>query len=421
MNKKKILSLILMLMIVVCCVTEALVIGELKTQNKEMSEKITELETDIFEQGVSISRVESQVADKADQVIPEFFLPADIYVCEGMTMEIYNESVCSKVNPSQYDFYWECELGDSMEDKYYIHPPVGTAGEYQLMLHIYDYSLLPVGEVSTTLHVVPDVFADENAGNIKLLTIGDSLSAGTRWISYTRTLSGDKIFHVGTLGDEEGLMNEGRPGITAGDYLNGTLYGLDNPSPFYNPASGEFDYAYYKQSTGIEADVIGVFLGTNGLELDPQGNGENIIKIVDRIIDADPNIQILLIEPIFPADQDGMARQQNIRGYEGFRGMWSLARSRMVFNLISYLDEQLADYDNVTIVPTAVIMDRFYGFDQTLLAKNPHSEDLDQMPAQGVHPGPAGYEQLGDGIYSALCYLIEEGKLTTTLEEVEGE
>ena len=421
MNKKKILSLILTLMIVVCCVTEALVIGELKTQNKEMAEKITELETDIYEQGVSILRVEGQVENKADEVIPEFFLPADIYVCEGMTMEIYNESVCSKVNPLLYDFYWECELGDSMEDKYYIHPAVGTAGEYQLTLWIYDYSLLQVGEVSATLHVVPDVFADEKTGGLTMLTIGDSLSAGTRWISYTRSLSGDKISHVGTLGDGEGLMNEGRPGITAGDYLNGTLYGMENPSSFYDPASGEFDYAYYKQSTGIEPDVVGVFLGTNGLELDPQGNGENIIKIVDRIIDADPDVQILVMEPIYPADQDGMARQQNMRGYEGLRGMWALSRSRMVFNLISYLDEQLADYDNVTIVPTAVILDRFYGFDQTLLAKNPHSDELDQMPAQGVHPGLAGYEQIGDGIYSALCYLIQEGKLTTTHEEVEGE
>lgn len=421
MNKKKILSLILTLMIVACCVTEALVIGELKAQNKEMTEKLTELESEIFNQGVSISQVEDQVANKADQIVPEFFLPADIYVCEGMTMEIYNESVCSKINPSQYNFYWECELGDSMQNKYHIHPSAGTAGEYQLTLRIYDYSLQQVGEVSTNLHVVPNVFEDENAGRLKMLTIGDSLSAGTRWISYTKTLSGDKISHVGTLGDEENLMNEGRPGITAGDYLNGTLYGMENPSSFYDPASGEFDYAYYKQSTGIEPDVIGVFLGTNGLELDPQGNGENIIEIVDRIIDADPNVQILVMEPIYPADQDGMARQQNIRGYESLRGMWSLARSRMVFNLISYLDEQLAGYDNVTIVPTAVILDRFYGFDQTLLGQNPHSDELDQMPAQGIHPGSAGYEQLGDGIYSALCYLIQEGKITTTLEEVEGE
>ena len=421
MNKKRILSLLLMLMIVICCVTEALVIRDLKVQNKEMTEKIAELDTDVFNQGVSISRVEGQLENKADEVLPQFFLPADIYVCEGMTLEVYNESVCSKVNPLLYDFYWECPIGDCMEDKYYIHPGAGTAGDYELVLHVYDYALQQVGEVSSTLHVVPDAFADENAGNLKMLTIGDSLTAGTRWLSYTRDLSGDKLFHVGTLGDESGLMHEGIPGITAGDYLNGTLFGVESPSPFYDSVSGKFDFSYYKKTTGIEPDVVGVFLGTNGLELEPQGNGGNIITIVDKIIEADPDMQILVIEPIYPANQDGMARQQNIRGYEGLRGMWSLSRSRMVFNLIAYLDEQLAGYDNVTIVPTAMILDRFYGFDQTALSKNPHSDILDEMPAQGVHPASAGYEQIGDGIYSALCYLIQEGKLTTTHGEVASE
>lgn len=421
MNKKRILSLMVTLMIVGCCVTEAFVIGKLKSQSKEMAEKITELETNVYDQGISISQVGEKIENKVDEVLPEIFLPADIYVCEGMTMEVYNESACSMVNPLLYDFYWECEVGDCMEDKYYIHPETGMAGDYELTLHVYGYDLVQIGEVSTTLHIVPNVFEDEKVGGLTMLTIGDSMTANTAWLSHTRTLSGDKLSHVGTLGDEEGLMNEGRPGITAADYLGGTLYGVEDPSPFYDTVSGEFDYAYYKQTTGIEPDVVGVFLGNNGLSLDPQENGENIIEIVDRIIAADPDVQILIMEPAYPANQDGMARQQNIKGYEGLRGMWSLSRSRMVFNLISYLDEQLKEYDNVTIVPTAMILDRFYGFDQTVLAMNPYSEVLDYMPAQGIHPASAGYKQIGDGIYSALCYLIQEGKLTTTLEEVEGE
>ena len=209
-------------------------------------------------------------------------------------------------------------------------------------------------------------------------------------------------------------MHEGRGGMSAWDYLAGTEYPGGEANAFINPRTEEFDWNYYKQSTGIEPDVVQVFLGTNGLEMDPSGNAGDIIKIVDKIREADADIQILVVEPVFPSDQDGMARQQNIMGYEGLHGMWSYARSAMVFHLISELDARLADYDNVTIVPAGVMFDREYGFEQTEIRQNPHSEVVESVPAQGIHPGEAGYNQIGDAVYATICYLIDEGKIETT-------
>lgn len=417
MGKKRVLSLILMLMIVVCCVTEAVMIVELKTENDVLAQEIDGLESQISDNAAAIEQVSGELEKKVEEEIPDLYLPKDIYVCAGLTMEIYNDCVSSGVNLENYDFYWECEVGDCMDEKYRIHADAGDIGEYALNLHVYNLHLSEVASAQTTLHIVPNVFADEKTGSISMLTIGDSMSASTDWIAYTRSLSGDKLFHLGTLGGEEGLMNEGRPGITAGDYLAGTLYGESSPSAFFNPETEEFDWNYYKQTTGIEPDVVQVFLGTNGLEMDPAGNVANIVSIVDKIREADPDIQIMVVEPIYPSDQDGMARQQNITGYEGLHGMWSLARSQMVFNLIRELEKELVSYENVTIVPAAVMFDRYYGFDQSEIRENPHSEVLESVPAQGVHPSAGGYDQIGDAIYSTLCYLIDEGELETTLEE----
>lgn len=421
MNKKRVLSLILMLMIVVCCVTEALVIGELKTQNAAMTARLEELDAGISENAQAIDEIDTEVKKMAEEEIPDIYLPKDIYVCAGIEMEIYNDCVCNGVDPEQYDFYWESEIGDCMNEKYRIYPQSDQIGEYDLTLHIYNYRLEEVASAATTLHVVPNVFEREEEGRVKLLTIGDSLSAGTDWLSYTRLLSGDKLFHVGTLGDTEGLMNEGRPGMAATDYLDGTLYGEKAATPFYNPETKEFDWNYYKRTTGVEPDVVQVFLGTNGLEMDPSKNLESIAAIVDKIREADPEIPVLVVEPIFPACQDGMARQQNITGFEGLHGMWSLARAQMIFHLVSNMEKRFASYENVTIVPASVMFDRDYGFDQSAIRLNPHSEQFENVPAQGIHPSAGGYDQIGDAIYSTLCYLIEEGKIQTTLTEETSE
>jgi lysophospholipase L1-like esterase len=417
MGKKRVLSLILILMIVICCVSEAVIIRGLKEQNGEMEQAIEQLDADV----AAILVEKKAEEEKAEEGIPDLYLPKDIYVCSGLTMEIYNDCVSSGAALDNYDFYWECEVGDCMDEKFRIHAEEDKIGEYELTLHVYDLRLQEVASAETTLHIVPNVFAQETTGNVSMLTIGDSLSASTDWLSYTRYLSGDKLSHLGTLGDTEGLMNEGRPGITATDYLAGTIYGVETDSPFINPQTEEFDWEYYKNTTGLNPDVVQVFLGTNGLDIDPADNAGAIVEIVNKIREADEDVQILVVQPIYPSDQDGMATQQNIQGYEALHGMWALARCRMVFNLIGELDKELEGYDNVTIVPAAVMFDRSYGFEQSEIRVNPHSEVMESVPAQGIHPSTGGYDQIGDAIYSAVCYLINENKITTTLGEVTGE
>lgn len=421
MGKKRVLTLTLMLMIVVCCVTEAVVIGQLKAENTAIKADIQALTEADAAQGTSIETINNELAATEQEKIPEIYLPEDIYVCAGLTMELYNNCVAVGIDYDDYEFYWECEIGDCMEDKWRIHPSEAEVGDYILNLHVYDLKLNELASASTVVHVVPHVFAQETTGNLQVITIGDSMSAGTEWLDYTRYLSGDKISHLGTLGAEEGLKHEGRQGIMAADYLAGTIFGYKTENPFINPATEEFDWAYYKETTGIEPDVVQVFLGANGLAMDPVPNANDIFTLIDKISEADPNVQIMLIEPVYPANQDGMARQQNQLGLEELHGMWALSREYMVYNLIRELDLRADDYANVTVVPTAVMYDRIYGFEQEQLRVNPQSDIMEEVPVEGIHPSTQGYLQIGDSIYSALCYMVYEQKVQTTHKEENAE
>ena len=148
----------------------------------------------------------------------------------------------------------------------------------------------------------------------------------------------------------------------------------------------------------------------NGLDIDPNDNADAIFSIVDTIRKSDPSIPILLSLPLYPADQDGMGLMPHKPGYDAMRGINAAERRLMISNLNKEIIERAKAYENVTLVPTAMVFDTDKGFNQTVRAVNPHTEITDVYPEEGMHPGIAGYRQIGDEIYAAMCYLLESGK-----------
>ena len=416
-HKKRILSLILMLMIAVCCMTEAVMIRNLRNDKEDLQGQIDTLSKEVKENTSGIDDISDQVKDVVEAGVPQIYLPEDLYVCAGLTVELYNENICSGVDSTDYDFYWSCDIGDCMSDKFRIEADTADVGDYPVTVTAYDYRMNELASASTMLHVLPNVFLSENTGEIQTVVIGDSLSNGTEWMSYTRLLSGDKMCYVGTLGAEENLMSEGYAGICAGDFLKGTLYGNSAPTALFNTETGEFDWNYYKEKTGISPDVVEIFLGTNLLELDPGENVDNIMKIAEKIHEDDPELPILVMTPVYPASQDGMASQQNTAGFESMHGMWSLERSQMVFNLMKTLGDAAKERDYITFVPSALTFDRIYGFNTEQIKANPHTEVTETVPSGSIYPADSGYAQIGDSVYSALCYLISNHKIDVEPEE----
>ena len=408
MIKQRILTLILFIMMVIFCVAEALVISDLKSKSEDMTAKISELEDAAATHDTDIARMKDDINGKENRIDPELFLPKDLYVCPGMTVEVYNTNVCTNIDISDLSFFWECAIGDCMEDRFRVKPSSDQTGEYPVILHVFDESMIEIADANTTLHVVKDVFSGNTVSGAGIVTIGDSLSAGTEWMRYVREKSGDKIEHIGRAGDEDGIHYESVPGIAPAEMYYGKLFGMDSPNSFTNPDTGVFDWDYYIRTTGFKPDCVQIFIGMNGLDMDPSDNVEVIFDMIENIKNCDPDMPILLSLPVFPSDQNGMAVMQNTPGYESMRGINAAERRLMIANLDKALTDAAADYDDVVLVPTALCFDTVNGFNQVLESANPHSEITAVYPSEGIHPGTAGYRQIGDEIYAALCYMSEK-------------
>lgn len=401
---RKSIAVLTAILLAAVFILQAVQIHEIKMQNDTLQQTVSTLQEQVNSNSASVGTLVGDVS-------PVLYLPDDVYVAAGITLEIYNEEICQGINTEDYQFYWNCDVGDCMNDKFHYGGIDNDIGDYKLSVKVCDYQMNELASASTTLHVVANQFLKKDTQKIEMLTIGDSLTSAGTWKEYTRTMSVNKLSHIGTQGESEGLEHEGRAGFAAYNYLDGSAYEFDDGTVFTNPDGESFDWNYYKETTERDPDVVQVFLGTNGMSLEAENNAKSIVEIVKKIRKDDPEIPILVVQTIYPSDQDGMARQQNVLGFEGFHGMWSLERCHMTFNLMCELDKELKGMDNVYIVPAAITFDREHNFETTTMKVNPHSEETETVPSESIHPSEGGYEQIGDSMFSTLCYLISQDKI----------
>src|SRR5699024_9676806 len=155
---------------------------------------------------------------------------------------------------------------------------------------------------------------------------GDSLTNSKPWLGEIKSLSGEKINNIGTRGLGTN-KHEGRSGVKASWYLNDSEYTFDsnydgsNPNtdgsenPFWDPTTEKFDFDYYKSTNNKIPDAVQIFLGTNGIKLDPTDNVDDIKAIVDGIRQSDSNIPIFVVFTLYRGNQDGIANQASNDGY----------------------------------------------------------------------------------------------------------
>lgn len=154
----------------------------------------------------------------------------------------------------------------------------------------------------------------ENLADCSLLAIGDSTVDSD---SMTGALlshfaeKGRTLTLLGTRGSSANALNrnEGRAGWTTADYMtNATRNGYTNP--FYNAASGGFDFAYYMAEQGYSGvDFVVIQLGINDLypsnarypeEPDYAAIWGNIRTMVTSILAYDSAVRIIINLPTAP-------------------------------------------------------------------------------------------------------------------------
>lgn len=369
---------------------------------RQLNESLAALQTELDDK---YEETNSKLDSLEDEV--SIYLPDVIYVAEGITTELYDSQVTSLGEQiDEYNVNWVCDIGSNMERKFSVTGTSELMGEYSLEFQVYDNKMNLVASKSTTISIVDN----EIPGSISILTIGDSLSSDANTYLHLAELGLGNIEFVGTR-DVDGYKCEARLGFSASDYLTATNYQYEDGTPlqpFYNTETNQFDWNYYKETTGCDPDVIEIFLGTNGIDVDPTENGNNIIQIIDLIREADPDIPIYLVNTIYPSNQDGIGSWHNSHSLAVLPGRYKFEEDTKVFNLMVYLSEKLADYDRVYQIPAAITFDSANNFNTSTEAASPYASTTIEVPDNGIHPGAAGYKQIADTIYSTLCGTIAE-------------
>ena len=332
----------------------------------------------------------------------QLYLPEEICVASGVTLELYNSQISSLGERiGSYNVKWTCAVGKNMYRKFSITGTDELTGTYPVIFTIFDDNGAQVAKASTKLRIVPAV-----TDSFSLLTIGDSLSCDTATYERLNELTDGQIIYMGTRG-VGGSLTEARRGFSAANYRSDTGYTEEEPieevHPFYNEETEDFDWAYYKESTGFDPDAVEVFLGANGLSEDPAENGDNIAWIVRNIHKEDPKLPVYLVHTLYPANQDGIGSWSSKDGYALYGDRYKYEEDQKVFDLMLYLEESLKEEENLYFVPAGMCHDSAYNFNTVPVPVNPHSEEMMEVPDNAVHPGRAGYRQIADCLYSVIC------------------
>lgn len=342
-------------------------------------------------------------------------LPKYVYVAVGRTVELYNNQVCLEAD--KLHVQWVCNVGYALSRKFSITGTEDNIGEYTLTCNIYDDYKKILWSSTATLIVV----ADGLANNYSCVPIGDSLTNNKKWMPEVITLSNSHIGYIGhyaaTNTDSEGTArsfhHEGRSGYSTKRYLDGDPYtfgGGDEPehNVFWNPTAERFDWNYYKTNVNVDPDFVQIFLGTNELNDNNATSVANFRQMVDYIRQDDANIPIYLINTIYFGTQDGIGKQRASDGYSAnFKGYWKYNQDLKVMDLMTRLDAEFENDENVYMINLAVSHDSEYNFGAVETPVNPRASQTELMPTEGVHPQAQGYFQMADVLYSAYVATLE--------------
>lgn len=328
------------------------------------------------------------------------FLPTEICVAVGRTIELYNKQVAWCGNIDNYHFKWDCQVGSNLKRKFSVKGV--TVGNYPLTLNVYNNNMALVKTASTTIKVVAASVAART-----VLCIGDSLTNNTStpkpWMGEVRSLSANNVSFVGTRGTTTGEKHEGRSGFTAGNYLTATAYSFEGEGvhPFWD--GSRFNWSYYKTNTGINPNAVQIWLGTNGIALDPTTNAGNIKQMIDYIRQDDASIPIYVVFTLYRGNQNGLGVQTSVEGYAANRGAWEVEEAKKVYNLMVRLNDLLSAYTNLYFTPVSLAHDSEYNFGAVSTPVNPRAAQTELLPTEATHPQSQGYLQIADIMFSVFA------------------
>jgi hypothetical protein len=330
------------------------------------------------------------------------FLPNDLYVAQGRTIEIYNNQVCINL-PSNLHIQWSSAIGKQLKRKFVI-PASLAVGNYSLTLNIVNDSLFVIYTQTITIHVVSNTLPACSG-----VAIGDSLTNGKAWLGELRNLSNNNLTLVGTRGTAP-LQHEGRSGWQTYQYLGNYAYTYENEGvhPFWDGT--RFNWNYYKTTYSINPTFVMIFLGMNGLST-YSSSATDLKTMVDYIRQDDVNIPILIALPHFKSSQNGIGNQIGSDGYSPNPNNYKFLDDTNTFNYMTSVYNLLSGYNKLYFVWLPQTHDSENNYGQQSISVNPRSSLTETFPLDSTHPQLIngvypGYLQFADTMYSVICKAV---------------
>lgn len=396
-----------------------------------------------------------------------FFLPKNIYVAVGRTIELYYDQILLGAN--KYNVKATCSVGKALERKYQIIGSESIIGSHTLTINFYDDNDNLVASGKSTINIVPSNIND----SVKVLPIGDSLTNGKPWLNELSVLS-PNISTIGTrlnkhegrsganvksylkidgsiiynydryysgVGSDAEIFDEGKSyskgefvrksttfgnGQTgydtyifindhiAGAWNDSDVYCLSGGNPFYDFNNNKFSMDFYKSFQNIDYNVIMIYLGTNGINLTPETNENGALGIknlINLIREEDVVSPIVVVNTIFRSNQNGIGSQGNTDGYKA-QYAYKFEEDKKVLLLGKAIEDMIGSMDNVYLCPVGFTHDSKYNFGNTHIQVNPRLSDTTEVyelqPSDSIHPRDCGYLQMADEMFSTICAIVNK-------------
>ena len=391
-----------------------------------------------------------------DGVTLHVYLPSELCIPQGQTIELYNRNAC--LESDRYHVQWVSKYGTAYPEKLSI-----AAGESQtpetftITMNILNDKLDILESRTCTAHIVSKEIVNKQV----IIPIGDSLTNTKYWQTHLRTLSNSKIEFRGSKGhtakayNPNGFNHEGRSGAGTGWYNVGTskytfeassttairetgsyAYLIDANGNSIDPVQGNpfwrrnsdgsinrFDFDWYcnsrtdggagifhdENSNEISITPTGViiYLGANGLALDSSKGSNDIVTLVELIQNSTKgsNIPIYIVNTAFRAPYittttaDGFATNSS--------GEYGYLNEMKNMNLEIALNERLKTYNNVYFMPVCATFDAIHNYPYTEVPVNPYVTSPTRFNyTDTIHPASSapysGYKQMAVTMFGAI-------------------
>ena len=340
-------------------------------------------------------------------------LPDTVYAVEGVETNIYFDNVFLSVNSDSYVFDIDCRKGNNFKRKWSFTPTKKDVGIHPWTLRVIGENGL-VAKKTVRLCVAP---ADAGSGRkISLLMVGDSITEVTTFPAQVHALfakaGNPELTMIGTRPapvKKGGMAHEGYAGWTWGHFLErGPFVKILNGKP-------ELDVSGYLAGThgGKAPDFITIQLGVNDIFGSDDfriysslyGIEQNMDKLIAAFRKAAPDAVIGIGLPTPCANQDGMGRV-----YRSGQTKYQYTKNRLMLSDRIMRKYKNGTDKNIRIIPMYHNLDCGHNFPMQAYPVNAGNPEKQIMPKDGLHPAPAGGNQLGDTLYAWLKWQLYQQK-----------